>query len=230
MQSFETKKALADKTREATSLQKTNRNLQSKMKTLADQAEAAVKAKDVAEEKAEATDAIKKVLEAQRKEAEEKTTEAQKELQDTLATKDAELKAADEKGYNKGVADVTADYEKQVKLEIPDDSLLRNTDVLPLPFPSTPSQSDDDFEPEEEALVRKSKEAAGTKSPAQNEQALDLTQDEEGEEVPIDAAPEKATSDVPIADKSLGQALQEIDAELAAKKAAEMSSQQSSEL
>ena len=73
-------------------------------------------------------------------------------------------------------------------------------------------------------MVRKSKEAAGAKSPTQNEQVLDSTQDEEGEEVPKDATPEKASSDVPLADKSLDQTLQEIDAELAAEKAVEMSS------
>ncbi|XP_028080063.1 uncharacterized protein LOC114281711 [Camellia sinensis] len=155
MQSFET--------REVTGLQKTNKNLQSKIKTLADQAEAAVKAKDVAEEKAKAADTIKKVLEAQRKEDEGKTAEAQKELQDAFATNDAELKAANQKGYNEGVADVTVDYEKQ------------------------------------------------------------------GEEVLKDVPLEKASWNVPLADKSLDQTLQKIDAELAAEKAAEMSSQQSSE-
>lgn len=76
MQSFEARKALADKTREASGLQKTNKSLQSKLKTLADQAEAAVKAKDVAEEKAGTAEAINKVLEAEKKEAEEKTAEA----------------------------------------------------------------------------------------------------------------------------------------------------------
>ena len=54
---------------------------------MADQAEAAVKAKDVAEEKTAAAEAINTVLAAQTLEA-------------------------DEKGYNEGVADVTADYEK----------------------------------------------------------------------------------------------------------------------
>ncbi|XP_028084311.1 flocculation protein FLO11-like [Camellia sinensis] len=134
--------------------------------TLEDQAEAAIKAQNVAEEKAESAKAIRKVLEAQKGEAGEKMSQVQKELQDALAIKEAEVKAADEKGYNEGVADVTADYEKQ---------------------------------------------------------------DEEGEEVPKDAIPEKASSDVPLADKSLDQTLQEIDAKLAAEKAAEMSSQQSFE-
>ena len=57
-----------------------------------------------------------------------------------------------------------------------------------------------------------------------------MTQDEKGEEVPKDATPEKASSDVRLADKSLDVTLQEIDAKLAAEKAAEISSQQSSEL
>ena len=83
---------------------------------------------------------------------------------------------------------------------------------------------------EDEALVRKSKDADGAKSPLQNEQVLDLTQDEEGDEVPKDAAYEKESATATLADKSLNNTLVEIDAELAVDKAAEMSSQQSSDL
>ncbi|XP_028122128.1 dynactin subunit 1-like [Camellia sinensis] len=175
IQSFENRKELADKKREVASLQKANKSLQSKMKTLEDQAEAAIKAQNVAKENAESAEAIKKVLESEKREAEEKMTQAKKELQEALATKETEVKAADEKGYNEG-------------------------------------------------------EAAGTKSLSLNEQVLDLTQDEKGEEVPKDATPEKPLSDMPLAERSLDLTLQEIDAELAAKKAAEMSSQQSSEV
>ena len=57
------------------------------------------------------------------------------------------------------------------------------------------------------------------------EQVLDLTQDEEGEEVPEDAIAEKASADVILADKSIDETLQEIDAELAAEKAADVASQ-----
>ncbi|XP_028054924.1 uncharacterized protein LOC114259127 [Camellia sinensis] len=247
IQSLENRKELADKRKEVASLQKANKSLQSKMKKLEDQAEAVIKAKDDTDEKAGAAEAINKVLEAQRKESEEKMAQAQKELQDVLATKDAELKAADEKGYNEGVADVIVDYEKQVKqaynkgftlgwmallkkLEVSEDSPLRNADVIPLPFPPTPSKSNDESESEEETLVRKPKETAGIKSPSLNEQVLDLTQDEEGDEVPKEATPERASLGVPLANKSLDQTPQEIDAELAAEKAAEMSSQQSSEV
>ena len=50
------------------------------MKKLEDQAETAIKAKDDADEKAGAAEAINKVLEAQRKESEENMAQAQKEL------------------------------------------------------------------------------------------------------------------------------------------------------
>ncbi|XP_028096046.1 uncharacterized abhydrolase domain-containing protein DDB_G0269086-like [Camellia sinensis] len=223
MQAFEVRKELADKIREVAALQKSLNRAKDKMETLADQAEAAVKAQDAAKEKADAAEAIAKVLSAEKKEAEAKMAEAQKELQDALATKEAEIKVADEKAYAEGVADVTTDYKRQ-------DSLLRNADVLVLLCLPTPSQSEEDFESEEEALVRKTKETAGAKSPTPNKQVMDLTQDEEGEEVPKDVTLEKETSNALIADKSLDQTLQEIDAELAAKKAAEISSQQSSEL
>ena len=42
----------------------------------------------------------------------EKMSQVQKELQDALATKEGEVKTADEKAYAEGMADVTADYEK----------------------------------------------------------------------------------------------------------------------
>ncbi|XP_028121473.1 radixin-like [Camellia sinensis] len=131
IQSFENRKELADKKREVASLQKANKSLQSKMKKLEDQVEAAIKAQNVAEEKAEFAEAIKKVLESEKREVEEKTAQAQKELQKALATKDAELKAADEKGYNEGVADVTVDYEKQGG-EVPKDATAKkaSADVI----------------------------------------------------------------------------------------------------
>ena len=121
-----------------------------------------------------------------------------------MATKAAEIKDADEKAYNQGMADVTEAYEQQVKqacnrgfslgwmsllkeLNVPEDSPLRNANAIPLPFPPPPppAQSEDDSESEDqdedEALVRKSKEVVGAKSPPQTEQVLDLTQDEEDE-------------------------------------------------
>ncbi|XP_028092013.1 uncharacterized protein LOC114292293 [Camellia sinensis] len=78
------------------------------------------------------------------------------------------------------------------KLDVPEDSPLKNADNLPLSFPPTPSQSEDGSESEEEALVRKTKDVVGAKPPTLNEQVLDLTQDKECE-VPKDAPPEKAS-------------------------------------
>ncbi|XP_028076669.1 uncharacterized protein LOC114278747 [Camellia sinensis] len=180
------------------------------MNTLVDQAEVTKKAQDEAEEKVDAAEAIVKVLTAEKKEAEEKMAEAQKELQDALATKEAEIKATDEKAYAEGMVDIKEDYRKQVKqacnrgftlgwmaalkkLDVPKDSLLKNAGDLPLSFPLTPSQSEDDSESEKEALVRKKKKAAGAKSPTLNDQVVDLSQDEEGE-VSKDATPERTTS------------------------------------
>lgn len=239
--------------REFSTLQKANKSLQSKMKKLEDQAEAAIKAQTDAEEKAESAEAIRKVSEAQKRETEEKMDQAQKELQEALATKEAKIKDVDEKAYAQGMADVTEAYKRQVKqacnrgfslgwisllkkLEVPEDSPLRKTDAISIPFPPTPTlaQSDDESgskdETEEEILVRKSKGAAGAKSSPQNEQVLDLTQDEEDEEVLKDAAPERVSVDVPLADKSIDETLQEIDAKLVAEKAAEVASQQSTEV
>ena len=82
------------------------------MKKLEDQAEEAIKAQTEAEEKAEAAEAIRKVAESQRREAEEKKAQAEKELQKALATKEAEIKDADEKAYSQGMANITEAYEK----------------------------------------------------------------------------------------------------------------------
>ena len=80
------------------------------------------------------------------------------------------------------------------KLDLPVDSPFRNADVIPLPFPP-PSQTEDESETEadaededeekndDEALVRKSKDGAEAKSPPLAEQVMDLTLDEEGDEV-----------------------------------------------
>lgn len=225
------------------------------MKKLEDQVEAAIKAQTNAEEKAKAAEAIRKVAESQKREAEEKMAQAEKELQEALAIKDAEIKEADEKAYTQGMADVTEAYELQVKqacnkgftlgsmsllkkLNVPEDSPLRKADAIPLPFPPaqpsnqdvSESESEDGDEKEDEALVRKSQDVDGAKSPLQNEQVLDLTQDEECDEVNKDAADEKESADVIHANKNLDDTLAEIDAEVAAEKAAEMSSQQSSDL
>ncbi|XP_028073972.1 KNR4/SMI1 homolog [Camellia sinensis] len=203
VQSFENRQKLANMKKEFSSLQKANKNLQSKMKRFEDQADVAIKAQTEAEEKAESFEAIRKVAESQRKEAKEKMAQAEKELQKALATKEAEIKDADKKAYAQGMANVTEAYEKQ--LNVPEDSPLRKADAIPLPFPLSAPLSQDVSESESK-------------------------DDKEGDEVPKDAAHEKVSADVPFADKSTEETLQEIDAELTAEKAAEVASQQSSEV
>ena len=229
------------------------------MKKLEDQAEAATKAQTSAEEKVGAAEAVNKVLQAQLKEAEDQKAQAEKELQEALATKKAEIEEADDKAYAQGMADVAEDYKLQVrqacnrgfslgwmslakKLNVPDDSPLRKADAIPLSFPPPPppSQTEDEDESEPEAeeedkdddnvLVRKPKDANETKSPPQADQVLDLTQDEELEEVPKEADPGPLISDLLLAEKSLDKTLAEIDAEVAVEKAAEVVSQESTEV
>ncbi|XP_028054725.1 uncharacterized protein LOC114258917 [Camellia sinensis] len=103
------------------------------------------------------------------------------------------------------------------ELAIPDDSPLTDASRLALPFPSTPSQSEDETEEEEGAEVDKAQgvvaevedeaQVVGAKSPTLNEQVLDLTQDD-NDQVP------KAVSEAEVktAEKSLDQTLFEIDA------------------
>ncbi|GMP85400.1 hypothetical protein CsSME_00038571 [Camellia sinensis var. sinensis] len=257
MQAFENRAKLVDLKREVSALKKENKTLQLKMKKLEDQAEAATKAQTLAEEKAESAEAIKKVAEAEKREAEDKKVQAEKELQEALVTKDAEIKEADEKAYAQGMTDVIEEYKLQVrqacnrgfslgwmalakKLNIPDDSPLRKADDIPLPFPPPPppshseEESESEFEDveggEEEGLIRKSKEAVGAKSPSLNEQVLDLTQDNDGDDVIKEATPEQGSSDIPQISKSVDETLAEIDAEIAADEEAEVSLQEISEV
>ncbi|THG04822.1 hypothetical protein TEA_008035 [Camellia sinensis var. sinensis] len=227
MQAFNIKKELARKTKEAASFLKLLNNAEAKMRGLINQAKTAKQAQDEVEEKAGAAEAIAEVLKTEKKEAKAKTDEAQAELLAALATKDAEIKAADEKAYAKGAADVREDYKKQMKkacnkgytldwmaalkeLVVPEDSTLQDNNLLVLPFPPTPSQSEGEAKFKEDAAADKSEkaDAAGAKSPTLKE---------------------KTPSEALIAKKSLDQTLEEIDAELAAEKAAEKSSQISSE-
>ena len=262
MQSFQNRDQLGDLRREFSALKKENKTLLSKMKKLEDQAEAATKAQTLVEEKAEAAEAIKTVAESQKKETVGRAAQAEKELHEALATKEAEIKEADEKAYAQGVADVTEDYKLQVrqacnrgfslgwmslikKLDLPVDSPFRNADAIPLPFPPLPppsqaeeeseseSEAEDEDNNDDEALVRKSKDAAEAKSPPLTEQVMDLTLDEEGDEVgdvSKEAVTGQLSSDLLLAERSLDKTLAEIDAEPAAEKAAEVVPQESAEV
>ncbi|XP_028111763.1 uncharacterized abhydrolase domain-containing protein DDB_G0269086-like [Camellia sinensis] len=237
MQSFENREKLTDLQKEYSALQKINKGLQAKKKKLEDQAEAATKAQTLAEEKAEAAEAIKKVAKAQKNEAEEKATQAEKELQEALATKKAETKEADEKAYAQGMADVLRST--SFKLDLPADSPFRNADAIPLPFPTPPpsqaeeesgSEPEDEDDHDAEALMKKAKDDAGVRSPSRIEPILDLTQDEEVEEVPKEVDIGTLSSDLLLAERSLTKTLTEIDAELAAEKAAEVVPQEPAEV
>ncbi|XP_028107997.1 methyl-CpG-binding domain-containing protein 10-like [Camellia sinensis] len=162
MQAFETREKLADMKKEVSALKKENKAVLIKMKKLEDQAEAATKAQQMAEEKAESAEAIKKVAEAEKRDAGVKKAQAEKELEEALATKNAEITEADEKAYAQGMVDVTEDYKLQVEaIRLP----------FPPPAPSS-SQAEDESESEvedednneDEALVRKSKDATEAKS------------------------------------------------------------------
>ncbi|XP_028121533.1 uncharacterized protein LOC114318773 [Camellia sinensis] len=178
MQAFETMEKLVDTKREVSALKRKNKVVLIKMKKLEDQAEAATKAQQMAEEKAESAEAIKKA------------------------------------------------------------------EAIPLPFlpPAPPSsqaedesesEAEDEDNNEDEALVRKSKDATEAKSLPPTEQVMDLTLDEEGDEVgeaPREAVTGQLSSDLLLAERSLDKTLAEIDAELATEKAAEVVPQESAEV
>ena len=70
IQAFENREKLVAVKREFSALKRANKSRQSKMKKLEDQAEAAIKAQQNAEEKAESAEVIRKVVESQKKDAE----------------------------------------------------------------------------------------------------------------------------------------------------------------
>ncbi|XP_028073603.1 histone transcription regulator 3 homolog [Camellia sinensis] len=95
------------------------------------------------------------------------------------------------------------------------------------------SEVEDEDNNDDEALVRKSKDATEAKSPRPTEQVMDLTLNEEGDEVgevPREDVTGQLSSDLLLAERSLNKTLAEIDAELAAEKAAEVVPQESAEV
>ncbi|XP_028073195.1 uncharacterized protein LOC114275363 [Camellia sinensis] len=82
----------------------------------------------------------------------------------------------------------------------------------------------------EEAEIKDADEKAYAQGMADVTEAYELQVKQEGDEVPKDAAHEKLSANVPLADKSIEETLQEIDAELMAEKEAKVASQQSSEV
>ncbi|XP_028121465.1 uncharacterized abhydrolase domain-containing protein DDB_G0269086-like [Camellia sinensis] len=115
--------------------------------------------------------------------------------------------------------------------------------TLFLPFPPPPpegeSESEADAVDEDEeqddgdALVRKPKDAAEAKSPPPAEQVINLTLDEEGDEVegaPKETATGELSSNLPLIERSVEESLAEIDAEIQAEKVADEVPLESSEV
>ncbi|XP_028117569.1 enolase-phosphatase E1-like [Camellia sinensis] len=171
--------------KEVAGLLKTTNKAEAKMKTLIDQAKTAKQAQDEAEKRSGAAEAIAKVLEAEKKKAEAKTAKAQAKIIAALATKDAEIKVADEKAYAEGAADIREDYKKQ-----------------------------DEAESKEEAEAKETEEteAVGAKFPTLNEQVLDLTQDKEDEVQKTTSKAEVETSNKSL-DDTLREIDAEVQAE-----------------
>ena len=157
------------------------------------------------------------------------------------------------------MADVAEDYKLQVrqacnrgfslgwmslikKLDLPVDSPLRNADAIPLPFPPPPPEGgsdsvadaeDEDKEVNEEALVRKPKDAVEAKSPPPTEQVMHLTLDEEGdeaEEATKETAAGQLSSNLLLIERSVESTIAEIDAEIQAGKVADEVPPESSEV
>ncbi|XP_028082077.1 uncharacterized protein LOC114283465 [Camellia sinensis] len=111
----EFKKELTKKTKEVAKLLAPLNKAEARIEDLLDKAKATELALKTVEDRAEVVENVIKVAQTEAKEAKEKETEAQTELQTALATKEVEIKAADEKAYTKGAADVRDEYKKQVK-------------------------------------------------------------------------------------------------------------------
>ncbi|XP_028110772.1 methyl-CpG-binding domain-containing protein 10-like [Camellia sinensis] len=95
------------------------------------------------------------------------------------------------------------------------------------------AEDEDQGKNDDEALVRKPKDATEAKSLPSAEQVMDLTLDEEGDEVgeaPKEIAIGQLSSDLLLAERNLDNTLAEIDAEIEAEKVAEDVPPESSEV
>ncbi|XP_028097119.1 uncharacterized protein LOC114296988 [Camellia sinensis] len=233
-----TRKELAKKTQEAAKLFFSLNHAEANNRTLFDQAKASRAAQNQAKKKAKTAEANAEATKANLEDAKAKAIELEAKLQEALDSKDAEVKAADEKAFEEGQAAVCDQYKGQDnlaynqgyyldwtavlnKISVPMASLHRDINQLQVPFPLALKESDDDVEKdnaEEEAEDEKGA-AVEAKSPTLNEQVLDLIQDEE-DEVSKSASPKRTASEAEVqtAEKSLDQTILEIDAEIEANK------------
>ncbi|XP_028108505.1 glucosidase 2 subunit beta-like [Camellia sinensis] len=175
-------------------------------------------------------------VEVAAKAVEEKAIEVEKKLAEALAIEEQEIKAADEKAYEEGKADIQDQYKKQInlaynkgyyliwvaalkKLSVPDNSPLRDLDQLDVSFPHSPIQLKEEVEEEEENEKEEEEnkgedkeEAVGAKSPALNNQVLDLTEDNDDEVSKTSSSTKKGDSST--TDKIIEETLKEIDEEI----------------
>ncbi|XP_028105429.1 uncharacterized protein LOC114304470 [Camellia sinensis] len=234
------RKELARKTKEAAKLLSSLNKVEANNQALMDQAKDAKAAQSLAEKKAKTANDEAKAARADLEIAKAKVTAIEAKLQEALASKEAEVKVADEKAFEEGQAAVRDQYKQQVnlacnrgyylswtailnKLVVPMDSDLQDINQLQVPFPLEPKDSGDDANEDgaEDGEVDEVEEEAATnpKSPPLNEQ-IDLTQDEKDDMVSKGVFPNPTTSETEVqcAKRSLDQTLQEIDAEIAPEK------------
>ncbi|XP_028058818.1 uncharacterized protein LOC114262639 [Camellia sinensis] len=184
---------LAKKTKEAAKLLTSLNHAEVNNRALLDQAKASKDAQNQAEKKAKMVNTEAATSKANLEAAKARVAELEVKLQKALDSKEADVKVADEKAFEKGQAAVRDQYKEQPK----DSGDEANED----------GNADDE---EEEA-------ATDAKSPTLNEQVLDLTEDEEDDLASKGTSP-KPTFEVQCAEESLDQTLLEIDAEIVVEK------------
>ncbi|XP_028055049.1 uncharacterized protein LOC114259236 [Camellia sinensis] len=198
-----TKKKLVRKTKEAVKLLSLLNHAKVNNRALLDQAKAAKAAQNLAEEKAKLANDEAEVARADLAAAKAKAAGLEAKLQEALDSKEAKVKAVDEKAFEEGQAAVRGQYQQQVNLA---------SSSAFLPELEDDTENDKADEVVEEATT-------DAKSPTLNEQ-IDLTQDEEDDLVSKGVSPIPTTSEAEVqcSKRSLDQTLLEINAEIATKK------------
>ncbi|XP_028103834.1 KNR4/SMI1 homolog [Camellia sinensis] len=241
------RKDLAKKTIETTKLLTFLNKAEASNRALMDKAKDAKIAQSLAEEKAKATDNEAEAAKAELAAIKAKVADLEAKLQEAIANKEAEVKAADEKAFEEGQAAVREQYREQVnlgsnrgyyfgwmaalnKMDVAMDFDLRDISKLQVPFPPENKEADVDDEDDDEKAEADEEDveaATDNKSRILNEQ-IDLTQDEEDDLASKGVSPTPTTSEAKVccAEKSLDETLQEIDAELEAERTATLPSDQ----
>ncbi|XP_028065624.1 uncharacterized protein LOC114268625 [Camellia sinensis] len=201
------RKGLARKTKEVAKLLSSLHHAGANNQALLDQAEASKVTQDLAEEKAKTANDEAETARADLEAAKGKAADLEAKLQEALASKEAEVNAADEKAFEEGQTAVRDQYKQQE--------------------PNVSGDEADEDDAEDGGVDEVEEEAAtDPKSPTLNEQ-IDLTQDEEDDLVSkgISPKPTSSEAEVQCTERSLDQTLQKIDAEIVTEKNATPPSQ-----